>query len=77
LGAEILPSELNQLLKKYLESKIGSALGEFVIEGRMPPDAIGDMGVTGSYRIGSEDRKFFFTVTINLTSRKIQNLQQY
>ena len=77
MEAEILPSELHQLLKNYVESKVGSAVEEFVIEGRMSPDAIGDVGVTGSYRIGSEDRRFFFTVTVNLTSRRIQNLQQY
>ena len=73
----MVPSELNQLLKNYLESKVSSALEDFVIEGQMSPDATGDVGVTGSYRIRGEDRKFFFTVTVNLTSHKIQNLQQY
>jgi hypothetical protein len=77
LETNIVSSELNQLLKNYLESKVGSALEDFVIEGRMSPDATGDMGVTGSYRLRGEDRKFFFTVTVNLTSHKIQNLQQY
>jgi len=77
LETEILPDELQQLLKNYVESKVGSALEDFTVEGRMSPDAMGDVGVTGSYRIRSEDRKFFFTVTVNLTSRKIQNLQQY
>ena len=65
------------LLKNYVESKVGSALEYFVIEGRMSPDAMGDLGVTGSYRIIGKDRKFFFTVTVNITSRKIRNLQQY
>lgn len=73
----MVSSELNQLLKNYLQSKVSSALEDFVIEGRMSPDAIGDMGVTGSYRLKGADRKFFFTVTVNLTSHKIQNLQQY
>jgi len=77
LETEILPGELHELLKNYVESKVGSALADFTVEGRMSPDAMGDVGVTGSYRIRSEDRKFFFTVTVNLTSRKIQNLQQY
>lgn len=71
------PSELYQLIKNYLESRVGSALEDFTIEGQMSPDAMGDAGVTGSYKIRNEDRKFFFTVTVNLTSRKIQNLQQY
>ena len=77
LETEILPGELHELLKNYVESKVGLALEDFTVEGRMSPDAMGDVGVTGSYRIRSEDRKFFFTVTVNLTSRKIQNLQQY
>jgi hypothetical protein len=68
---------LSQLIKNYLQSRVSSALEDFVIEGRMSPDAVGDMGVTGSYRLGGEDRKFFFTVTVNLNSHKIQNLQQY
>ena len=65
------------LLKNYVESKVGSTLEYFVIEGRMSPDAMGDLGVTGSYRIIGEDRKFFFTATVNITSRNIRNLQQY
>ena len=77
LETGILPSELHQLLENYVKSKVGSALEDFTIEGQMSPDANGDVGVTGSYRIKSEDRKFFFTVTVNLTSRKVQNLQQY
>ena len=43
----------------------------------MSPDAKGDMGVTGSYRKRAGDKKVFFTATVNLTSRKIQNLQEY
>jgi hypothetical protein len=47
------------------------------IEGRMAPDANGNVGVTGSYRKRAGDKKVFFTVPVNLTSRKIQNLQEY
>ena len=77
LETNMLPSELNQLLKNYIESKVGSRLEEFVIEGRMSPDAMGDMGVTGSYRKKAGDKSVFFTMTINLDSREITNLQQY
>jgi hypothetical protein len=69
-------SELEQLIKEFLETKFG-ALDYFVIEGRMSPDANGNMGVTGSYRKRTSDKNVFFTVTINLTSHKIQNLQEY
>ncbi len=70
-------SGLDQLLKDYLEAKFGLALDYFVIEGQMSPDAKGDVGVTGSYRKKTGDKKVFFTVTVNLTSRKVQNLQEY
>ncbi len=70
-------SELEQLIKDFLEAKFGFALDYFVIEGRMSPDVNGNMGVTGTYRKGGGDRNVFFTVTINLTSHKIQNLQEY
>jgi hypothetical protein len=73
----MLPNELHQLLKKHIESKVNSPLEDFAIEGHSSPDATGDVSVTGSYRIGSEERRFFFTVTVNLISRKMQNLQQY
>jgi hypothetical protein len=43
----------------------------------MAPDANGNVGATGSYRKRAGDKKVFFTVTVNLTSRKIQNLQEY
>jgi hypothetical protein len=69
-------SELEQLIKDFLESRLGVALDHFSIEGRMSPDANGDMGVTGTYR-KSDDRNVFFTVTVNLASRKIQNFQEY
>jgi hypothetical protein len=48
-----------------------------MVEGSMAPDTQGDMGVTGSYRKKAGDKKVFFTVTVNVTSHKIQNLQEY
>ncbi len=68
---------LDQQIKDYLETKFGEPLDYFAIEGRMSPDANGDMGVTGSYRKRAGDKNVFFTVTVNLTSRKLQNLQEY
>ena len=70
-------SELEQLVKASLEARFGAALDYFVIEGRMSPDANGNIGVTGTYRKRSDDKNVFFTATVNLTSRKIQNLQEY
>ena len=70
-------SDLDKLLKDHLEAKFGLTLDYFVIEGRMAPDAKGDMGVTGSYRKRAGDKNVFFTATVNLTSLKIQNLQEY
>jgi len=70
-------SGLDQLLKDYLAAKFGSTLDYFVIESRMSPDANGDMGVTGSYRKRAGDKNVFFTLTVNLASRKVQNLQEY
>jgi hypothetical protein len=70
-------SWIDQLLKDYLEAKYGLVLDYFAIEGRMSPDAKGEMGVTGNYRKGTGDKKIFFTATVNLTSRKIENLQEY
>ena len=70
-------SELEHLVKDFLEAKFGGALDYFVIEGQMSPDANGNMGVTGSYRKRTDNKNVFFTVTVNLGSRKIQNLQQY
>lgn len=68
--------ELEQLIKGFLEDKFGIDLDYFVIEGRMAPDANGNMGVTGTYRKRTGDKNVFFTVTVNLTSRKTQNLQE-
>jgi len=69
--------DLDKLLKDYLETKFGLALDYFVVESRMAPDAKGDMGVTGSYRKKAGDKKVFFTVTVNVASRNVQNLQEY
>jgi hypothetical protein len=69
--------ELDRLLKNYLETRFGLTLEYFMVEGRMAPDAQGDMGVTGSYRKKAGDKQVFFTVTVNVASRKIQNLQEY
>jgi hypothetical protein len=70
-------SELEHLVKDFLEAKFGFTLDYFVIEGQMTPDASGNIGVTGTYRKRTGDKNVFFTVTINLTSRKIQNLHEY
>jgi hypothetical protein len=77
LKAGMNAGELDQLLKGYLEAKFGLTLNYFIVEGRMAPDANGDMGVTGSYQKKAGDKKVFFTVTVNVASRKIQNLQEY
>ena len=69
--------ELDRLLREYLEAKFGLTLDYFMVEGSMAPDAQGDMGVTGSYRKKAGDKKVFFTVTVNVASRKIRNLQEY
>lgn len=68
---------LDKLLKDHLEAKFRSTLDYFAVEGRMAPDEKGDMGVTGSYRKRAGDKNVFFTATVNITSLKIQNLQEY
>ena len=68
---------LDQLIKDYLEARSRASLDYFAIETRMSPDPNGDMGVTGSYRKHASDKNVFFTATVNLTSRKIRNLQEY
>ena len=77
MKAGMTSGELDRLLKGYLEARFGLVLGYFIVEGRMAPDLKGDMGVTGSYRKKAGDKKVFFTVTVNIASRKIQNLQEY
>jgi hypothetical protein len=49
----------------------------FMVEGSVAPDEQGDIGVTGDYRKKAGDKNVFFTVTVNQTSHKIQNLQEY
>ena len=73
----MIPSDLNQLLKNYLEGRLGSTLDYIAVEGQMSPDANGEMGVTGNYRKRPGDKNIFFTVTINLISHQMQNLQEY
>ena len=77
LESNMNSSELDRLLREYLEARFGLTLDYFMVEGSMAPDAQGDMGVTGSYRKKAADKTVFFTVTVNVTSRKIQNLQEY
>lgn len=77
LETETVSTELNRLIKSYLEARLGSALDYVAVEGRMSPDANGDMGVTGNYRKRAGDKNVFFTLTINLVSHNIQNLQEY
>lgn len=71
------PTELERLLKNYLETNYRLTLDYFAIEGQMAPDANGDMGVTGNYRKAAGGKNVFFTVTVNLTSREVKNLQEY
>ena len=74
---QLSSGELDRLLKDYLEAKFGLTLDYFVVESSMAPDAQGDMGVTGSYRKRAGDKNVFFTATVNLTSHKVRNLQEY
>lgn len=69
--------DVDQLVKHYLEARFGVALDYFVIEGHMSPDTNGDMGVTGDYRKKAGDEKTFFTLTVNLASSTVKNLQEY
>jgi len=77
LTADTTSDDLHRQIKDYLETKFGAPLDYFAIEGRMSPDANGDMGLTGSYRKRAGDKNIFFTATINLTSHRVQNLQEY
>jgi hypothetical protein len=70
-------SGLDQSLRDYLEAKFPTALDYFAIETQMSPEAKGEMGVTGNYRKRARDKEVFFTVTVNLTSHILQNLQEY
>jgi hypothetical protein len=73
----MVSSELNQLVRSYLEARFGSTLDYVALEGQMSPDAQADIGVTGYYRKRAGDKNTFFTLTINLVSHKMQNLQEY
>ncbi len=77
LKASMASGNLDQLLKGYLEAKLGSPLDYFAIEGRMTPDTNGDMGVTGNYRKKASDKTAYFTVTVNLEAGTVKNLQEY
>ena len=77
LESKMNASELDRLLRGYLEARFGLTLDYFTVEGSMAPDTQGDMGVTGSYRKKAGDKKVFFTVTVNVASCRIQNLQEY
>jgi len=77
LESKMNASELDQLLRGYLEAKFGLTLDYFMVEGGMAPDTQGDMGVTGSYRKKPGDKNVFFTVSVNVVSHRIQNLQEY
>ncbi len=77
MDSEIVSSELNHIIKSYLEARAGSTLDYVAVEGQMSPDAHRDMGVTGNYRKRAGDKNIYFTLTINLVSHEIQNLQEY
>jgi hypothetical protein len=77
LESEMASSGLNQLIRSYLEARGGPTLDFVAVEGQMSPDTHGDMGVTGNYRKRVGDKVIFFTLTINLLSHHIQNLQEY
>jgi hypothetical protein len=68
---------VDQLIKDFLEARLRTSLDYFAIETRMSPDPNGDMGVTGSYRKHSSEKNVFFTATVNSTTHKIRNLQEY
>jgi len=70
-------SDLDQILKGYLETRFKSTLDYFAIEGRMSPNAEGDLGVTGTFRKRAGDKNVYFTATVNVASHKVQNLQEY
>lgn len=77
MSTSAVSEDVDRLIREYLETKFGRPLDYFAIEGRMSPDTNGDMGVTGNYRKGATDKNVFFTVTVNVASRKVQNLQEY
>jgi len=77
LETKTISPELNQVVRSYLETRLGSHLDYVALEGEMSPDTNADVGVTGNYRKRAGDKNIFFTLTINLVSHKMQNLQEY
>ena len=69
--------QVDRLLKDYLEAKLRSTFDYLAIEGKMTPDPNGDIGVTGNYRKKLSDKNVFFTATINVEARTVQNLREY
>ena len=69
--------QVDRLLKDYLEAKLRSTFDYLAIEGKMTPDPNGDIGVTGNYRKKLSDKNIFFTATINVEARTVQNLREY
>jgi hypothetical protein len=77
LNTIINSGQVDRLLKDYLEAKLRSTFDYLAIEGKMTPDPNGDIGVTGNYRKKLSDKNVFFTATINVEARTVQNLREY
>jgi len=77
LNTIIDSGQVDRLLKDYLEAKLRSTFDYLAIEGKMTPDPNGDIGVTGNYRKKLSDKNVFFTATINVEARTVQNLREY
>jgi hypothetical protein len=77
LNTIIDSGQVDRLLKDYLEAKLRSTFDYLAIEGKMTPDPNGDIGVTGNYRKKLSDKNIFFTATINVEARTVQNLREY
>ena len=69
--------QLDEMIRDYLETRFGSTLDFFAIEGRMTADAQGDVGVTGTFRKKAGDKNVFFTATVNVPLHTVVNLQEY
>jgi hypothetical protein len=77
LNTIVNSGQVDRLLKDYLEAKLRSTFDYLAIEGKMTPDPNGDIGVTGNYRKKLSDKNVFFTATINVEARTVQNLREY
>jgi hypothetical protein len=77
LNTIVNSGQVDRLLKDYLEAKLRSTFDYLAIEGKMTPDPNGDIGVTGNYRKKLSDKNIFFTATINVEARTVQNLREY